>query len=162
MKCPRPLLCAAFAVVAVVAAAADCLTIEKAPEAVGKTACVRGKIVKASPTRNGSFHLDFCPDYRTCPFTVYVPASSLRYVGDVRQLEGKEVEVQGKIQNYSGRAEIVLKEVRQLRGEAARIPPLPKNFDASRRGNFSPGTFKTPKTNSKTTTITTGTGETSP
>jgi DNA/RNA endonuclease YhcR with UshA esterase domain len=62
----------------------------------------------------------------------------VRDVGDVRQLEGKTVEVHGKIQQYGGRAEIVLKDVRQLKGEAAQIPPAPKEFDASRRGKFSP------------------------
>jgi hypothetical protein len=70
---------------------------------------------------------------------VFVPAKSLRDVGDVRQLEGKVIEIHGKIQQYGGRAEIVLTDVRQLKGEAAKIPPVPKNFDVERRGSFSPG-----------------------
>jgi hypothetical protein len=142
----RQLAALAIAAVCASGALADCLPIEKAPEAAGKTACIRGTVVKAAPTRNGSFHLDFCADYRTCPFTVFVPAASLRNVGDVRELQGKEIEIEGKVQRYAGHAEIVLKELRQLRGEAARIPPLPKDFDVSRRGNFSAGTFSTPKT----------------
>ena len=138
-------------------AGAECLAIEKAPELVGKTACIRGTVVKAVASRTGSFHLDFCADYRNCPFTVYVPAASLRNVGDVRELEGKQIEVQGKVQRYDGRAEIILKELRQLRGEAARIPPMPKTFDVERHGNFSAGTFKTPKSSTSTTTTTTTT-----
>jgi DNA/RNA endonuclease YhcR with UshA esterase domain len=62
-------------------------------------------------------------------------------VGDVRQLEGKTIEVGGKIEEYMGRAEIILKDVKQLRGEAASIPPLPKNYDATKRGNFSAGSI---------------------
>ncbi len=155
MNYARPLLVAAMTLLAAVLAGAECIPIEKASQAVGTTACVRGKVVKASPTRNGSFHLDFCEDYRACPFTVYVPAASLRNVGDVRELQGREIEVQGKVQHYSGRAEIVLKELRQLRGEAARIPALPKNFDASRHGNYSPGKMSTQKSKSTRTTTTT-------
>jgi len=142
----------AIALLAASVAGADCLPIEKAPELVGKTACIRGTVLKAVPSRAGSFHLDFCADYRSCPFTVYVPAASLRNVGDVRELQGKEVEIQGKIQQYGGRAEIVLKELRQLHGEAARIPPVPKTFDAERHGNFSAGKFSTPKSSTSTTT----------
>lgn len=133
-------------------AAADCLPIEKAPEQVGKTACIRGTVLKAVVSRAGSIHLDFCPDYRSCPFSVYVPAASLHNVGDVRELQGREIEIQGKVQHYGGGTEIVLKELRQLHGEAARIPPVPKNFDVERHGNFSAGKFSIPKSSTSTTT----------
>lgn len=119
-------------------AAADCLTLEQAASSLGKTACVTGKVLKVAESRSGNFYLDFCENYRECPFTVFVPGKSIRDVGDVRQLAGKVIEVHGKIQQYGGRAEIVLKDVRQLKGEAASIPPAPKEFDASRHGNFSP------------------------
>jgi hypothetical protein len=62
-------------------------------------------------------------------------------VGDVRQLEGKNIEIHGPIEEYEGPAEIILKDGRQLRGESARIPPLPKAYDVSRHGNYSAGSF---------------------
>lgn len=132
--------------------AAACLPFDKAAEHVGDTTCVKGTVVKVAQTAAGNFHLDFCADYRGCPFTVFVPARSVRNVGDVRQLEGKAIEINGKVQLYDSRAEIILKDVRQLRGEAARIPPAPKAFDAERHGNFSAGKYSGPKSSTKTAT----------
>ena len=130
--------------------AAECLPVDKAAEQIGHNACVTGTVVKVAQSRTGNFYLDFCRDYRECPFTVFVPKRSVHNVGDVRELQGKPVEVYGKIQRYASRAEIVLKDVRQLRGEAARIPPAPKTFDAERHGNFSAGDFKLPRESSRT------------
>ncbi len=120
-------------------AVADCIPPEEAPKKIGDTACVTGKVLKVAESRSGNFFLDFCTNYRNCPFVVFVPAKDVRDVGDVRQLEGKVIEIHGKIQQYGGRAEIVLSDARQLKGEAAKLPPAPKNFDAERKGNFSAG-----------------------
>ncbi len=136
-------------------AAAECIPITQAPDQVGATACVTGKVLKVQESRNGTFFLDFCEDYRECPFTVFVPRRNLRDVGDVRQLEGQLIEIHGKIQLYSGRAEIILKELRQLKGEAAKLPPVPKDFDVERRGRYSAGSMshsKSPKAGQPTTT----------
>jgi DNA/RNA endonuclease YhcR with UshA esterase domain len=69
-------------------------------------------------------------------------ARDLRDVGDVRYLAGKEVEIHGKIKEYQGRAEIILRDRRQLRGESAKLPPVPKDYDASRHGSYSAGRFR--------------------
>ena len=45
----------------------------------------------------------------------------------------------------TGRAEITLSRASQLRGDAAHIPPLPKDYDVERHGKYSPGTFRYPK-----------------
>lgn len=126
------LLCSTFA-------AAKCIPIEETPQKIGDTVCVAGKVLKVAQSRGGSFFLDFCEDYKKCPFTVVVFPSSLKDVGDVRQLEGKDIEIHGKIQEWRGRAEIVLRDVRQLKGEAAKIPPIPKDYDVTRKGRFSAG-----------------------
>ena len=126
--------------------AAKCLPMGEAPKHVGDTTCVAGKVLKVSESPNGgAWFLNFCEDYRECPFTVVVFAKDLRDVGDVRLLAGKEVEIHGKIKEYDGRAEIVLSDRRQLRGESAKIPPVPKDYDVSRHGNYSAGTFKASK-----------------
>lgn len=127
------------------AIAGDCLSVDEAPKKVGEVACVKGTVAKVGESRTGNFYLDFCKDYNACPFTVFIPGKSLRDVGDVRQLEGKTIEVHGKIQQYNGKAEIILKDVGQLKGEASNIPPVPKDFDASRKGNFSAGKFSESK-----------------
>lgn len=126
-------------------AAADCLPIEEAPNKVGEVTCVTGLVKQVKETESGTWFLNFCDDYRQCPFSVVVFAKDLKHVGDVRTLEGKTIEIHGRIQNYQGRAEIILREARQLRGESASIPPLPAGYDASRKGTHSAGTFKKKK-----------------
>lgn len=131
--------------------AADCISIEQAAKRVGANACVTGKVLKVGRSKSGTTFLDFCEDAKTCPFVVVIFARDLRDVGDVQKLEGKVIEVGGKIEEYNGRAEIILKDVKQLRGEAANIPPLPKNYDVEKHGNFSAGS-STPSSSSKPST----------
>ena len=122
--------------------AADCIPFNEAPGHLGETRCVKGKVVNIGESRNGSLYLNFCPDYKKCAFSVVVFPSALKDVGDVRQLKDKDIEIHGKIAEWRGRTEIVLRELRQLKGEAARIPPLPKDYDVQKKGGFSAGKFK--------------------
>src|SRR5881396_1696936 len=128
---------------------ADCIAITEAKKHVGETRCVSGKVLRVKEGNRGVTFLDFCEDYRVCPFTVVVFPSDLKHVGDVRQLQGKMVEIHGPVKEYDGRAEIVLQEARQLGGEGASIPPLPKNFDVEKQGHFSAGKFSHPKARHK-------------
>ena len=132
---------------------ADCFPFTAAGDHLGEVACLKGKVVKVVVSPTGLHFLNFCEDYKTCPFTVVVFPRDLRDVGDVRALKGKDVEVNGKIRSYKGQNEIILRDISQLRGDAASIPNLPKGYDASRKGSFSAGTFKSPKgsTTQKTT-----------
>lgn len=139
-----------LAVVAVAAslpafAASSCLTITDAAKHIGATKCVSGKVVRVKQGSKGTHFFDFCEDYRTCPFTVVVFASDLKQVGDVRRLEGRHIEINGEIKSYDGRAEIILSRPSQLRGDAAHIPPLPKDYDVERKGKFSAGTLHYPR-----------------
>jgi hypothetical protein len=105
--------------------------------------CVTGKVVKVVEAKSGAWFLDFCDDYTKCPFTVVVFARNLRDVGDVRRLAEKDIEVFGKVKLYGGRAEIILRDARQLHGESAKLPPMPKEYDASRHGSYSAGRYRT-------------------
>ena len=124
-------------------ARAQCILFDQAPQHVGETRCVKGKVLHVEQGNAGTTYLDFCLDYKQCTFTVVVFASNLRDVGDVRQLEGKEIEIHGPIKIYDGRAEIVLQRYKQLSGDAARIPPLPKEYDVEKKGHFSAGSVHT-------------------
>ncbi len=53
-------------------------------------------------------------------------------------------EIEGEVKGYDGRAEIILQRLGQLRGDAAHIPPLPKEYDVERHGKFSAGRFSRP------------------
>lgn len=135
-----------------VGASAECIPYTDAPKHMGRSACVTGKVVKVGHSpRSGTHFLNFCDDYKNCPFTVVIFARDLAQVGDVRWLEGKTIEIHGKIKDYKGQAEIILSDVRQLTGEAAKLPPLPKAYDAATKGSHSAGEFRTNKS-SKTKT----------
>ncbi len=128
----------------------DCVDFTQAQKHIGETRCIAGKVVRVEQGAKGVHYLDFCEDYRICTFTVVVFPSDLKHVGDVRQLSGKLVEVHGQVKEYDGRAEIILREARQLTGEAARIPPLPKTYDVERKGQYSAGTYHRSETKTKT------------
>jgi hypothetical protein len=129
----------------------DCLPFTEAKKHVGEIKCVTGMVVRVKQGARGVHFLDFCDDFRLCPFTVVVFPGDLKSVGDVRQLQGRMVEIRGQVKEYDGRAEIVLEESRQLGGAGARIPPLPKNYDVEKKGHYSAGTFSHPKAKRKTT-----------
>jgi exonuclease VII large subunit len=125
-------------------AIAECHSFRKAPEKLGEIACIRGKVLKVSSSIKGTTFLNFCDNYRNCPFAVVVFARDLKGIGDVRVLEGKEIEIEGKVTAYNGQAEIILNEQSQLRGSAGKLPKLPKDYDVARRGSFSAGSFSSP------------------
>jgi hypothetical protein len=119
-----------------------CIPYTEAPNRVGESVCVSGKVVRVEENPDGTWLLDFCADNAKCPFTAVVLAQDLREVGDVRRLAGETLELFGKVKLYRGQAEIILKDGRQLHGEAAKLPPMPKEYDASRHGHFSAGKYR--------------------
>jgi hypothetical protein len=136
-----------LALLLVVSASAlpQCVPFHEASRHLGQNSCVSGRVVKITHSEQGTTFLNFCEDYRTCPFQVVVFRSDLPHVGDVRNLTGKTIEIQGKIEDYDGHTEIILRRPRQLHGEAAKIPPLPKGFDVERKGRYSAGRLTHPK-----------------
>ena len=98
--------------------------------------------MRVAAGEHGEHYLDFCDDYRLCSFSVVVFSHDLRSVGDIRQLAGKVVEIHGDVKEYADRAEIVLESRKQLGGEVASLPPLPKTFDVEERGHFSAGQLR--------------------
>jgi len=130
---PAVLMLATVMVLALPAMAADepCVPFEKAPEYIGKKICVKGTLVRVSMLKSGTMFLNFCQDYHNCPFTVIIYRSDAPDIGDLRALQGKEIRVEGKVRNYKGQAEIVMRDRKQLLVDFNRVP-LPGEFDAGR------------------------------
>jgi hypothetical protein len=141
----RSMLASVILLCAIAAIAEDCLPITEARCHLGEHKCVTGKVLKVTRTDSGTHFLNFCEDYRVCPFQVVVFRGDLKHVGDIRQLQGQIIQIRGDIKSYDGRPEIILKSVSQLQGDAARIPPLPKTYDVERKGRYSAGRFNRPK-----------------
>ena len=129
-----------------VVASAECIPVAVAREHIGEDQCVTGKVFRVKHGGRGETWFDFCEDFRVCPFTVVIFPGHLRDIGDVRQPANRVIEVHGTLKQYDGRAEIVLSQLRQLGGEAANIPKLPKNYDVENRGHYSAGKISFPRT----------------
>ncbi|HVP41820.1 MAG TPA: hypothetical protein VMS96_00210 [Terriglobales bacterium] len=128
-----------------------CLPISEAPNKLGSTVCITGKVVTVQRSPSGAaWFLNFCEDHTRCAFSAVVFTRDLRDVGDIRMLAGRTVEVHGALRQYKGVPEIVIRDARQLKGEAAKLPPLPKEFDVEKKGRYRAGQTKTKHSTSST------------
>jgi len=131
----------------------DCVSFAEARQHLGTAQCVSGTVLHVEDGRNGVKLLNFCPG-KTCPFTVVVFPADLKKMGDIRQLEGRQIEIKGTVQDYDGHAEIVLRRTQQLLGDAAFLlfPRVPTDYDVERAGRHSAGKIKPSKAAKKTDT----------
>jgi DNA/RNA endonuclease YhcR with UshA esterase domain len=88
--------------------------IRNAALQVGKSGCIAGLVLRVYSARTGNTFLDFCQDYRTCPFTSVIFAADKNKFGNLESLQGKRVEIRGDIMSYQGHAEIIIKDPRQI------------------------------------------------
>jgi hypothetical protein len=88
--------------------------MSEAAEHVGQTARVRGTLVNAHRSNSGTIFLDFCKQYRTCPFSAVIFADDAAKFGDFSKFVGKEITVSGKISSYQSRAEIIIRTPEQI------------------------------------------------
>jgi DNA/RNA endonuclease YhcR with UshA esterase domain len=131
----------------------NCVSYTEASQHKGAAQCVRGTVLHVEDGRNGVKLLNFCQQAKACPFTVVVFPADLKKMGDVRQLEGRQIEIKGTVQDYDGHAEIILRRSQQL-GEGAFLlfPQVPTEYDVEKAGHYSPGKFKRAKEPKKSDT----------
>ena len=94
---------------------APCVGIEQASGHVGENRCVSGRVLRVYASRGGNTFLDFCQDYRQCPFTSIIFAADRQKFGNLETLSGRDIEIRGTIQLYQGRAEIVIRDASQIK-----------------------------------------------
>jgi hypothetical protein len=124
----------------------NCVPFAEASKHLGTNACISGTVLNVEDGSNGMMLLHFCKDTTECPFTVVVFPADTKKVGDLRELEGRQIEIRGTIQDYNGRTEMVLRHTQQL-GESAFlvVPPVATEYDVERRGHYSAGKYSRPK-----------------
>jgi DNA/RNA endonuclease YhcR with UshA esterase domain len=110
-----------------------CVSIERAKEFSGKEACVVGKIYRVGFTDSGTAIIRFCEE-RDCPFTVVVFERDIEKVGNLQMFEGRELEVTGKIREYKGATEIVVRRRDQFSGDA--LSPIANPDARDRQGRW--------------------------
>jgi len=92
-----------------------CVAIRNAALHTGENTCVEGRVLRVFTSRSGSTFLDFCQDYRNCPFGSVIFATDRSKFGNLGSLEGRTVQVSGEITTYNGRAEIIIRDPKQIR-----------------------------------------------
>jgi len=91
-----------------------CVDFHDASQHTGETVCVSGRILRVYTSRSQSAFLDFCANYRDCPFSSVIFSSDRTKFGDLSALNGRIVEIQGRISVYNGRPEIVIRDPEQI------------------------------------------------
>lgn len=92
-----------------------CVDTRDAGPMVGKNGCVAGLVLRVYTARTGNTFLDFCQDYRTCPFTSVIFSADKGKFGNLESLQGKRVEIRGNVVTYAGHAEIIVHDPQQVR-----------------------------------------------
>jgi hypothetical protein len=88
----------------------------QAPKYVGQFCEVEGMIDHIYISKKGNVFLNFCKDYKTCPFTgVIFKEDAPRF--ELSQYEGKKVKIKGLIKTYKGRPEIIINDSEQIKIE---------------------------------------------
>jgi hypothetical protein len=94
---------------------AACVDFRDASSQVGTAGCVSGQVLRVFTSRADNTFLDFCQDYRSCPFTSVIFASDKNKFGDLGSLQGRHVEIRGTVTVYQSRAEIIIHDPQQIR-----------------------------------------------
>lgn len=86
----------------------------EAPSHVGEYATITGKVVRVYTSKTNTTFLNYCADYKTCPFTAVIFADDVGRFGDPSHFEGQTLAITGKVTLYDDRAEIVLSKPDQI------------------------------------------------
>ena len=90
-------------------------SVTDAANHIGEYAQVTGTLVDAYTSTSGTVFLDFCKNYKSCPFSAVIFAGDADAFGDLSKLAEKTVTLTGTITSYQGTAEIKLSSLSQLK-----------------------------------------------
>ncbi len=82
---------------------------------IGKYEIVVGFANQVYHSRGGTCFIDMDGDYPNNVFTAVIFKSDLKKFKDIDEYEDKEIEIIGRIKEYRGKPEIILKNQRQIK-----------------------------------------------
>lgn len=91
------------------------IDFKEASNHIGEYATVRGRVDNVFTSAKGNTFLNFCPNYKTCPFSATIFNSDSYKFANLKQYEGRIVEITGLIKTYQGRAEIIINDPSQIK-----------------------------------------------
>jgi hypothetical protein len=86
----------------------------EAAQHIGEYAHVTGTLVSTYVSKNGVTYLDFCANYKSCPFTALIFSDDRSKFSSLDSYVGEQITLSGKITSYQGKTEIVLNKSTQL------------------------------------------------
>lgn len=92
-----------------------CISYTKAPERIGTRTCVTGIVDHTYTSATDTTFINFCEDYRECPFSSVVFQDDRHRFTNTSDWEGRQVAIEGRIDTYEGRPQIVLDHPSQVR-----------------------------------------------
>ncbi len=81
---------------------------------IGEYASVRGTLISVYTSAKGTVFLDFCRDYKSCPFSGVIFADDAAAFPELSEYVGTQITLTGTISSYQGRAEIKLSDPSHL------------------------------------------------
>lgn len=91
------------------------INFREAPKHIGEHIVVSGPVDNVFISNKGTNFLNFCSNYKTCPFSAVIFNSDAYKFSNVRAYEGRTVEISGTITTYQGRAQIIIKDPSQIK-----------------------------------------------
>lgn len=86
-----------------------------APNHIGNQVVISGKVDNIFVSKTNTTFINFCRDYRSCPFSAVIFADDRSQFGDLEKLIGETVQISGIVNEYKGNPQIVLKNPSQLK-----------------------------------------------
>lgn len=106
--------------------------------------CITGRVVRVKPGARGAHFLDFCDDFRLCPFHSRNPPQRPEKRGLPPLIAGQDDRDPRPGRGIRWPRGDHLRGISSTQRSTARISALPKSYDVEKRGRYSAGTFCRP------------------
>lgn len=81
---------------------------------IGENATIEGVVFDVYKTSSGMEFIDFCKNYKTCPFTAVIFSSDTQKFKNLDEFKNCKVDISGNIKSYNGKAEIIINNPSQI------------------------------------------------
>lgn len=94
------------------------IDFSEAPESIGSKLWVEGEIDHVFMSDKGNYFINFCSDFRICPFNAVIFSKDTRLFSDIKAWDGEVIYVYGLIEVYQNRPQIIIKNPNQIKFKA--------------------------------------------
>jgi len=95
--------------------AEGCIHYSEAPQHIGTRTCVSGVVDHIFTSRSNTTFINYCSDFRTCPFSAVIFSDDQSLFSNIDRHEGQNITLEGVISTHEGRPQIILDDPSQIR-----------------------------------------------